>query len=47
MLYLEGGPLHFVHVHDIKSNLIRNVFMKASLIHVLVIFVAKLLLFVE
>ena len=29
MLYFEVGPLHIAHVHDIKSNLIRIVFMKA------------------
>ena len=29
MLYFEVGPLHIAHVHDIKSSLIRIVFMKA------------------
>lgn len=29
MLYFEVGPLHIAHVHDIKSKLIRIVFMKA------------------
>lgn len=29
MLYFEVGPLYIAHVHDIKSNLIRIVFMIA------------------
>ena len=29
MLYFEVGPLYIAHVHDIKSNLIRKVFIKA------------------
>ena len=29
MLYFEVEPLHIAHVYDIKSDLIRIVFMKA------------------